>query len=407
MKKEARSGGGKLLKVSVGLVLAIVGCFVGYQLFLTPSPSNAAEYTLRAEEAIDRGNWGGLEAIAREWASEEPSNPLPWDYAAQAAMQLGSPKLAADYLREALPTGGVDVFQKLGFIQMEFLNDPLGTKQTCDATLKRFPKDSQTHERLLFYYTMTCQRNQIAEEAWRAIDEGCDTLATYSYLVAAKWITFTNGFETNIKWLENAPGEELFEVASVLHLPSYPMLDELAKQVAEPGTEPKPLEFASMRVSDLRKKYPGNLQLLAIETRDLCRAGDLKAVGERLASLEQNALLDNRFWRFKGWFHAARNETNQAQKAYENALKINPFDWATRVELAALLRSTAGVEVSKPVQQLADEGKKLMFAIQDNANLHRLEPEAIYEDLEAYFRNCDQEQLANGLVQRLQEAGIR
>lgn len=381
-----------------------LGGFLVIQYAFSPSSDVAAEYTFRAEKAVGQGNWGGLESIAREWAVQDPTNPLPWDYAAQAAMQLGAPEMAADYLKEALPTGGVDIFQKLGFIQMEFLNDPLGTKETCDATLEKFPQDSQTHERLLFYYTMTCQRNEIVREARRAIDVGSDTLATYAYLVAAKWITFTNGYETNLKWLEAEPDNELFEVAAVLQLPSYPMLDELARKVVEPGSEPRPLEYAASRVKDLRSKYPDNVQLLAIETRDLCRAGNVKAVGERLAKIGEDALLDNRFWRFKGWFHNARREQELAQKAYEKALELNPFDWATRVELATLLRTTVGVEASKPVQELADSGKQLMFAIQDCPNLNVLEPFELYDDLTKYFESCGQDDLANGLRRRLDEA---
>ena len=388
----------------VGLTLALAA--LGVQYVLRPATDlDREQFIERSEQAIDRGNWGGLEAIAREWAELDPGNPQPWDYAAQAAMQLGSPELAADYLKEALPNGGVDIYQKLGFIQMEFLNDPLGTKATCDQTIAKFPDDSQTHERLLFYYTMTCQRNEVVEEAVRAIGEGCDTLATYAYLVSAKWMTFTNGYETNLKWLQAAPEEELFEVAAVLQLPSYPRLDELAREVVEPGSEPRPLEYAASRVRTLRDKYPENVQLLAIETRDLCRAGDVRAVGERLAKIGEDSLLDNRFWRFKGWFHNARQEYLPARQAYEKAIELNPFDWATRVELATLLRTTEGIEASKEVQKLADTGKQLMFAIQDCPNLHLLEPASIYDDLIAYFQDCGQEDLANGLTLRLQEAG--
>lgn len=386
----------------LGILLVVLVAGLSLRFLLDWRSNARVESLAQQTKAASRaGDWSRAEVLARQWAAMRPDAVEPWQYSADVALELNDPVAAVKYL-EQMPEGApLDSYLQLGYLQMEALQDPLATERTCDKTLKHYPDDSETHERLLYFYTMTCQRNEVSKEAKRAIEIGSDTLATYAYLFAAKWLTFTNGYEQNQRWLETHPNNELFEVAAVLQMPSFQYLDVLARERVEPGAEPRPLEYASARVSELREKYPENLELLAIETRNLSRSGDVSKVANLLALQLPGMANDNRFWRFKGWYHSMHEQWTEALDAYGKALEIEPFDWATQLEIAAAIRATEGVKASVEMQARADTGKRLMMAVQKCPKLYELEPPTIYDDMESYFRECGEDKVAAQLRKRL------
>ncbi len=352
--------------------------------------------------AMDKGDWIEAEELARQWIGANPSDHEPWRYATQAALAMENPGAAVNYLMQMPPVAPAGAYLQLSLLQMQALDDPLAAKATCDLLIEYYPDDSENHERLLFYYTMTAQREQTAKEARRAIELGCDTLATYAYLLGAKWLTFTNGYETNRRWMQRYPDSPQFEVASVIHLPSYAFTDVLAQgSQPEGAVAAKPLEYIAEQVRELRKKYPQNLELLALETRDLCRNGKVEEVAERLGLQVPNRDADSRFWRFKGWYLAANEQWQDAISAYQQALDLDPLDWATQLEMAAALRASQGIAAAREMQSRADFGKALMAAVQACPNLGALEPAAVYEDMITYFRMCGQDRVARKLRDRL------
>lgn len=390
-----------LWKLLALLVLLMVGGAGLRAVLGWKKQAQIKELSAEVSRAKRAGSWERVEEFARQWATLEPMNAEPWQEAAQAAMNLSDPGLAVAYLKEIPNPAPLDVYLQLGFLQMEATNNPLGTLETCETTLEYYPDDSETHERLLYFYTMTGQRNKVRDEALRAIRVGSDTLTTYAYLASRLSLTFTNGFETNLKWLQAEPDCELFEVGAVLQLPSYPLLMELARQNVPPGAEPKPIEYMQSQVAQLRSKYPNNIELLASETRSLCRAGDIEAVAQRLADAPAITLEDTRFWRFKGWLHSALEEWESAIAAYQKSLELDPLDWLTQIEYATALRASSGVEQATQMQELADVGKELTFAIQKSPVIFSLEPNSLYADMERYFRMCGDNFVAEGIRKQI------
>lgn len=402
--KAAASG--RRTPVRTWLVLAVclgilaLGLSLRYRMKIQ-SAQQVEELKQQIQAAERRADWPRVELLAREWATLSPEDFGPWEAASHAAFQMENPVAAVDYLARMPADAPLEAYLNLSYLQMEMLNDPLAALATCQRTLEVYPEDSETHLRLLYIYTMTCQREAIAREAHRAIACGSDTLATYPYLLGAKWLIFTNGYPTNRKWLERWPGTELFEVAAVLHLPSYPLLDELARQETPDDAEPRPLEFAAKQIQLLREKYPQNLELLAVELRNLCRAGETAAVAARLAAAPGQAANDSRFWRYKGWLHAAHEEWEVAIEAYQTALEMDPLDWATQLELATALRAQADVHAAAEMQDKADLGKRLMIEIQHSPQLDRLQPPSLYGEIQRYFRLCGESELADDLEKHL------
>lgn len=351
-----------------------------------------------------RQDWPQVESLAQQWTGLEPSAYAPRRYGANAARELQNPGLAVGYL-SGIPKGSpLEDYLELGYLQMEALNDPLAAFETCRLTLDFYPDDSETHQRLLFFYTMTCQRDALAAEARRAIEVGSASSATYVYLLGSRWLTFKNGYETNLKWLQSSPqSSELFEVAAVMHLPSAPLLEEMARQASGPEMEPRPLEFVNDHVDRLLEKYPQNIELLAAKIRQLCRAGEVEQVARRLANVPAETRNDNRFWRYKGWLHSALEQWPEALQAYRHALELEPFDWSTQLKLATALRTTADLAASSDMQARADLGKQIMLAIQSSPSIHELQPISLYDDIQHYFQMCGQAALAEKLAQLIAE----
>ncbi|MEM8734258.1 MAG: hypothetical protein AAGG44_08550 [Planctomycetota bacterium] len=394
-RKPGRKNNSKRL-LAVLLVVLCVGLIARFGLQKMESDRVDAAIVY-AQSAASQGRWAEAEAACQEWATMRPGDSQAWEMAAEMAMGRGDLKAAEAYLLQLPEDAPAEALHKLGFLQMEGLKDPLAAKATCDETIRRFPGDAETHERLLYYYVMTGQRSKIRPEVDRAIANNSDTLASYAYLFAAKWLTFTNGYKTNQAWLELYPDEEAFQVASVLHLPSYALTDVLAKEAHPEEEAPRPLAFIAERIRELRKQYPSNVELLAIETRDLCRAGNVPEVANRLANTPDAAKQDNRFWRFNGWYNSANDQWGPAKDAYRTALQIDPFDWSSRLELAQAIRASEGVAAAESVQDLAMTGQRLMSAIQKCPDIRRLEPASLYDELASYFRDCGQPEIADQL----------
>lgn len=367
------------------LVVCVVVLIVGLALrFFWSNQEQSTIRTLRAQaiEAEKDANWAKLESVAREWATLQPDEYEPWSYASAAAVQLGDMELAIEYLERMPDASPVEAFHQLGLMQMEQAVRPQASYATCLRTLKNYPKDAETHTRLLYYYTMTCQRDRIRSEVRRVIGLGCETSVSYVYLFASSWLTFTNGYNTNRLWLESDPDNELFEAAAVIHLYSRQMDDEgNRKETAEDLQE---YENALFRQ---REENPGSVELLAAELELRCENGDLGIVQELLALAPEQTSDDHRFLRFWGWQESALGNWQAAQKYYEKGLKFQPYDWEIQTELELVLRRLNEAEEATKMRVLAEQGRRIARAIQVSPSLFDVPAETL-EDLADYYSAC-------------------
>ncbi|MCA9127178.1 MAG: hypothetical protein KDB22_08830 [Planctomycetales bacterium] len=395
-KKQSKSW--RLLAIC--LFILVIGLAIRYYLH-TQQLAMVSQLKTATEAAWQSGEWGQAEELATQWAVRQPREYEPWHYAAEAAMALGDFRRAAEYLSQVPSDAPVSALHDLSAIQMEELNRPQEAIATCLRALEVYPSDSELHERLLFFYSMTCQRDSLIAEARRAIGAGADTLATYAYLMGARWLTFQNGFEINRRWLESAPDSELFAVASVVHLVAKRDIKALNLPEVDSELAAMPKKFYQEQIIALRAKYPRNLELLAAELAFLREADDTEQVAQLLAAAPPESVNDNRFWRYKGWLHATVQEWQAAKSAYEKSLELSPFDWATEFELVAVLRASENIAASLEMQARSSLGQKITRAIQLAPTIRSLTPPSIYDDMEEYFRMCQQPGLADSLHRAL------
>ncbi|HBE68229.1 MAG TPA: hypothetical protein DDW52_08785 [Planctomycetaceae bacterium] len=353
-----------------------------------------AQFQTSVAAAETAGDWEKMELAARKWAEEHPLSYEPWAAAARASLGLGQPDMAAEYLTRMPADSPLEGYHELGMLQAETLGMPFAAEETLLRTLETYPTDLETHFRLLFLYSMTCQADKLRGEVERAIDLGCDAKGTYAYLFSRYWLTYTNGYDTNMRWLQLQPESPILRAAAVTHLEANPDLNQLA---LASGITESTTEYYEASIAKQREELPSNLQLLARELDILCEAGDIQAVGERLSAAPTESKSDGRFWRFFGWYHAASGDNEKADEAYKQSLALEPLDWRTHLEYSQFLRQSGSKTDPAKHQAIGELGRKIATGMRTSPRVDMLKPPSLYNDLANFFEQAGETKHAKRL----------
>lgn len=385
------------LLVVIGMAVCLLAAWVGYWSLVA---HRVRDLRAACTAARDAAQWAELETLAQRWIHWQPARAMPWLFAADAAQQLGDMQRAAEYLRQ-VPDGDPrtpEALLQLSDLLFGSLHRPLEAAAVCERILTLDAWNIEARRRLIFIYGVTLQRRQMMLEARKAIDLGSELPETYIYLVGTDWITFSNAYELNTQWLQSDPGNELFLVSQTIHFAGMSSEEE---KPGEPDPSATPRRAAQEQMlHQVFERFSQNLELLAHFLREGCTNGDVQGVAELLARAPPEAVEDNRFWRFKGWLHAATGEFGPAKAAYLQALKHNPFDWRSQYELADVLRRTRQTEDVDKWATLAVEGRALWREILELPDVQSAPP-ALMERIAKYARACGDNRVADCLEYRL------
>jgi tetratricopeptide (TPR) repeat protein len=368
----------------------------GQIAYRTSQIKRVGELRMSCERARRNGDWPEMERVAREWANLEPGRVTPWTMAAAAARAMGELELCAQYLAQLPDTAPVEAFHELSLLQMESLVQPLAARDTCQRALKQYPADVESSARLMFIHAMMCNREALIAEAERAIRAGADSRSTYAYWVSASWLTFSNGYDINHFWLEKQPVNESFEVAAVAHQLFNRDLAGTSTQTDNGQLQPASTTGNQKQLQSLMDRYPKNRELLAVSLTSLIQMGDVAKFAAVLSSVPPGTENDNRFWRFRGWYHSANEEWEMSAKAYEKALQLCPVDFSSQIELAGVLRRTQGIEAAKDIQAKATLGTEVALSILRATSFESI-PDAEYRNMATYLELCGKTEFAQRL----------
>ena len=360
------------------------------------------------------GNWVELERLATAWSDLDSRAGDPILYAAEAAVGRQAIDRAAEYLGHIPDDDPRAVEALLQRVDMLFGDcaRPFAAAETCETILALAPSCGPAHRRLIFFYAVTLQRTRVAEQARRAIAAGGDIPETYVYLVGSDWLTLSNTTRVTTRWLEHHPEEELFVVAAARGDVATRGLDGSIDDGGEGGEdgEESDTEDGSVRstlhdqrLRALLERFPRNPELLAYFLQTASTEGDIDEVTSLLARVPASCGDDNRFWRFKGWLHAARGEAEEAQAAYGRALELNPFDFGSRHQLAEVLRTLGQTDSAAPEAALAAEGRALRRAILEQPDIASVPP-AVLARVQRFIRGSGADRVADRLSARLGDA---
>jgi tetratricopeptide (TPR) repeat protein len=357
-----------------------------------------------ASELRNAGKWRLLEPLAVKWGQADPSIAMPWLYAAECAERLGSPDRMAQYL-ERIPANdprSPDLLLELATLYFGALNRPQQGVLACEKAIELAPEHQEARRRLIFYYGITMQREKVIEATREAIRVGADTQETYVYLIGANWLSFSNAYELNGKWLQSGSDDEVYGIAEALHWRGATKNDPKVSQLPEADRE----RIRKAEQVEMLKKYqtrfPKNSELLAFFLEESSVRGDIDEVEKLLAQVPASAANDNRFWHYKGWYHANLSEWEEAEKCYRKALELHPYAWRSQFELADVLRKSGNLAEVERLSQLSLEGKDLQKTILQLPDVQSV-PMEVFQRMQKYATECGDSPVAGRMLERIRQ----
>lgn len=378
------------------LVLAVIagGGWWGYSEWTTRT---TARYGKQCRAMRNASQWDAMAQLAHEWSEWDPQSADAWLFRAEAAQETGSMKSAVGFLAKIPTTHEKAVPALIMKTNMEFedLNQPLAAVDTCHQLIRLQPNLPFPNQRLIFFYALTSQRQKLIQQITIAIRKGCEPREAYAYLMISDALTFTNGFEVNSGWLQSSPDSEVFTVGRAVQMAQFiqalPNVDTSVYGTAE--TRDKLMR-------DYLRQYPHNPELLRYFLHRAAGQGDVRQVGQLLSQVLDEYADDSIFWRYRGWYHNAHDELDEAETAYRKSNALFALDWQTKHELAAVLRRKQELDQVEALQQLALEGKQISNDILQIPNAAAISTEMLVR-IKKYATGCGYDLVSRSLARRL------
>ncbi len=378
-------------------ILVLVGVFCLVRHTVIKSLSESCREALRAED------WERLEELAGRWRWWERSKAAPLVYLAEAANQTEQYERAVellDQLPDADPMTPPALLER-SEILFGPLNRAIEAAETLERAIKLDPTLVEARRRLVYFYAYTLQRRKMVDLAYDTIEHDCDQPETNVYIMLQDSLSFSNAYEENTRWFRGDPDEELFLVARAIHRIGSRGLDE-REDPKEGPREEDGTPFHQKVVAEYFERFPHNLELLAYCLQLSCTAGNVDEVARLLSRAPPEAANDNRFWRYKGWLHAARGEFPQAKESYEKALLLNCYDHVSRHQLAAVERRFKQLERVKELEEMVLEGKAVRHQILQLENVAAVPP-GLLKRMALYAEKCGDDLVAGQLNYRIEQ----
>ncbi len=384
-------------------------CVVGFLILLAMIPIGLQQYgNWRAQRSKDfarscRANrqsmdWEKLASISDQWRAWDKKSAEAILFRAEAAQGLRDFRLAADILNEVPHKHP----KRLGaLIERSSLlfgpaNRPLEGVKTCQQVLEIEPRAFAAHQRLIFFYALTLQQDELLRQIYKAIELGSEPIDAYVYLVLADVLSFQNGFEVTNRWLADDISQEMFLVSRTIHA----WKDLSLVQPTDQETKEK-MELAEKLLREYLDRFRTNVSLLAFFLNLAVTNGEVAEAERLLSYFPDNATADSRYWRFKGWIHAAKDEVDEAEAAYKESLNVYPLSWTVRHELADVLRRQKNFQQVSKMQELALLGKDLRRELLEMPDARSV-TKATLTRIRDYSQLCGDDFVAGALTRRLQ-----
>jgi tetratricopeptide (TPR) repeat protein len=129
-----------------------------------------------------------------------------------------------------------------------------------------------------------------------------------------------------------------------------------------PTTEPAGADgtpYHQQVIAGYFDRFPDNLELLVYHLEMAQTQGDVEEVIRLLSRAPEAASEDNRFWRYKGWVHSAQGEFADAEIAFQKALQLNPYDYRSQHQLAAVERALGKFDRVRDLESRSRQGTSL------------------------------------------------
>jgi tetratricopeptide (TPR) repeat protein len=353
--------------------------------------------------AVEAGDWDTLRQAATQLRYWQPSKAAAVIFLAEADNQQGRLEEAVALLRQLPDDDPMSPPALLECSHLLFgpLNRPLEGAGVLEHALRLDPALKEARRRLIYFYAFTLQRRRMVEHAYAAIEQRTDMPETYVYLFSQDYLSFANAYDENTRWLEGTPDEEVFLVARAIYRIVSMALDETEDTSKVPVDEATGVPVHKRQVAELFERFPENIELFAYFLRESSTNGDAEEVARLLSQAPAAAAEDNRFWRYMGWLHRNNEEWLESERCYQKALKINPFDYVTQHQLAAVARRLGQPDHVETLEALARDGQNLRRELLQLPNVTSV-PLPMLNRMAIHAAACGDRVVANRLHERTQ-----
>ncbi|MEZ6064311.1 MAG: tetratricopeptide repeat protein [Planctomycetaceae bacterium] len=351
-----------ILVKGVALLLLLVAGWWGYRIWQRRTTETLQQACLAALEAED---WELAEQLGLRWRDHDPDNTRILAHLAEAARRQQALDRTADYLLQ-IPDSDPDALTLLALaaeVQFAGLNAPLAAEQTWLRMIAIEPRSNAPRRKLMYFYALSLQRQKLGAQVRDAIRHRAEPPDAYVYLLLRQELRFSDSFPIVSGWLRTHSTDETLKVAQACALADAPKDIDL-RYYGDGEFKPGSLKL----IEQCRELYPHNIEIIAFDLERAIDLGDLSSVETLLQSPSEAIQQDPRFWRSQGWYLRGTNELAEAEVAYQTALKLDPFDWRARHELAQLLRRTGRAEEAEKLAVVALEGKDLERSLLERPN---------------------------------------
>ncbi|APZ91373.1 tetratricopeptide repeat protein [Fuerstiella marisgermanici] len=350
-----------------------------------------------ARKAVLKGDWTTLKTISEDWLRWDPATNDGKAYYAEACVQLEDYQAAVDALHHVSEDyhGYLSAQAMRAEILFSDLNQPLEAIDVWNKILTLEPAADVPHQRLIYWYAMTLQRQKLVEQIIAAAKHKAEPREAYAYLVLADDLNFSDGLATVTRWLSQYPDNQILEVAQAVYaakVTSSRSLPKFGTSTVMPGDR--------SLVDRCHEKYPEALEPLALLIELAIFDGDSEKVRSLLGKAPANAENDGRFWRFRGWLLTAGKSFEAAATSLRRAIELGPWDWRARLFLADVLRKQGKNEEAATVGELAMQGKTLHGKLLQSPNARDLSLELVNE-IYAHLEQTGPDVVQNALASRL------
>ncbi|MGB4709881.1 MAG: tetratricopeptide repeat protein [Fuerstiella sp.] len=311
------------------------------------------QYRIECKTLSDTSQWNKLEQLAREWTGVSAMPDEAYLYLAEAQFESGQTQQALETL-VLVPAKSPRSFAALITacnLQFGELNRPMDGVETLKLMIKRKPTSISSRQRLIFFYAITLQRQEMLNAIYDAIEFRAEPPDAYVYLMLADHLSFTNGFARNSEWLESDPDSEVFQVARIVQL-----IDNI--ETTENDHAKAVLERYLQTFNELRQKHPQNTVLLVTAVERAAKQFNVSEVDTLIQQvpLEQQ---DSVILRWKAWVQFQQDAFESCQELLHQSLSQYPLDWHTWHELSACRRRLGDIEGASQAAEIALIGKAL------------------------------------------------
>ena len=276
--------------------------------------------------------------VAERWSKASPDRADPWLFRAEAAHQLKDSPAEVSYLNRVPDSDRriVATLLRKGRLEDETLNRPWDALRTCDRIRTIDPHSLGAHQYPIYFFAKTLQRGELLRRLRAAIELRVESPEFYMFLAGASWLIPNGVYQTNARWLEADPGNEILLVARAMHV--YRLeVKKRPERAAEFAHVPEP--------EDLLETFPRNLELLDYFLDLKITDGDLEGIEAVLAAVPQAAAEnDPRFLRGRAWILNARGKIDEAVQLLRRGFAIDPYWQVIHYDMSQILRRTGKIE---------------------------------------------------------------